>query len=405
MLKAATLWSFAIISCGFSFAIPGCAGKKSASEHSVSFVPSEKPAHAKSLWSKKMPGFITDLSVAKNSDTLLVATIPDYDREKGAKQFAVSMMNQEGKILWTNPLKYQVKSQDLAADGSLAVITTHNNEVIGLDPKGKSLWSAEGTCKPFILSRARKILCYHDDDAEPQIAFDIFEWDGKKSFAYPIKSDLLTLKISPDDLHVAMGLTRGQVILVGSDFKQVWSRKVKGEIADIAVSAGDDLQVAVLYNEPKKGQRIALFDKEGKQKAEGEATVHVSQIEMSPAGDQILGYGNGPKGQNLALFGLEGPSDKPELKQKWYRGDARYADYATQMVVSQELAIIGFEDILDSGRHSHLMAFDFDGRVKWNIPLETEEGAYLYAQGYAPKSAFLAIGSDDATLSAFQITP
>jgi outer membrane protein assembly factor BamB len=405
MLKAVTGWGFAafFVSGFMAAGVPGCAGKPSAPDHGVTFTPSEKPSNAKALWSRKMPGFITDLSVARNANALLVAIIPDYDREKGTKQFSVSMLDHDGKTLWTHPLQFQVKNLDLSADGSLAVVTTHNNEILGLDNAGKKLWSTEGTCRPMILSRHHKILCYHDDDAEPQVAFDIFEWDGKKSYSFPIKNDVLSLKVSADEQNVALGLTKGVVHYVGPDFKSAWNRKVKGEIADVAVSAGENPQIAVLYNEPKKGQKISLFDENGKLLGEGQSSVHVSQLEISPAGGQVLGYGNGPKGQNLALFDLEGSADKPELAQKWYRGDARYADYASSMVVSQELAIIGFEDILNNGRHSHLIAFDFDGKVKWNIPVQTEEGAYLYAQGYAPQSSFLAVGTDDATLSAFQI--
>jgi hypothetical protein len=49
------------------------------------------------------------------------------------------------------------------------------------------------------------------------------------------------------------------------------------------------------------------------------------------------------------------------------------------------------------------VALDPEGGLKWNLPLLTQEGAYLYAQAFAPGPELMAVATDDGFLSLFQL--
>lgn len=391
--------------------VSGCAGSKPVEPApAASFSVSTEAGSVTQLWSRKMPGLISDLNVALDGNSLLVTTIPDP--EKGFRQHLLSRLDSKGKTVWSLPLSAQVKSQSIADDGSLAVISNYSEEVMGIDAKGQVIWKAVAACKPTILTSLKKILCYHDDDAAPGVAFEVLGWDGKKLQTYPSKNDVLSLKVSQDQSHFVLGMTRGQLAYFDSAFKLVWQKKVGGEILDVSVSSGSNPEAAVLYNNRREGQRLAIFDSQGKLIGEGAPSSHVEQVEISPSGGEALVYGNGPKGQYLALFSAAGGSAEATaarktpaaLREKWRRGDAKSADYSSSMIATHDLAIIGFEDIAPNTRRSRLLAFDLQGGLKWSIPLVTEEGAYLYAQSFSPEKSFLGVGTDDGNLSAYQVT-
>ena len=184
-------------------------------------------------------------------------------------------------------------------------------------------------------------------------------------------------------------------------FTAAWQRQVPGEVVDVATRGGPSPSLAVLYS-PSKGKgsrRAAIFDAQGNVIHAGSVEAQAEQIEF--VGEQgVFVYGNGIKGQYLAL--LEG--DGKKLVERWRRGASRHADYSSQMIAASDLAIIGFEDSQPSTRHSHLLAFDRDGKLKFNIPLMTEDGAYLYAQAFSESRSFLGVGTDDSYLSGYRVS-
>jgi hypothetical protein len=157
----------------------------------------------------------------------------------------------------------------------------------------------------------------------------------------------------------------------------------------------------VLYSpsQDSPDRRAAVFDHEGNVVGAGSVEVRAEQIEFAE-GNSVLAYGNGQEGQYLAYFEAE---DK-KLVERWRRGAPRRADYSSQLIASRDLAIIGFEESSEETRQSHLLGFDRQGKLKLNIPLVTEEGAYLYAQAFSDNRAFLGVGTDDSHLAGYRIS-
>ena len=376
--------------------LAGCAtGQMAPLDHAMNFETAEHPSKVESLWSEKLQGRITDLSVSANGGVVVVATAPDPDLE--TSEYSLRALTHSGKQLWKTQMQSPVKAQAISADGSLLIISNYNDEILGIDQDGKQLWKSQGMCKPFFLDAAHKIICYHDDDAESRVAFDVLDYNGNKLSSFPANSDVLSFKISQDERNAVIGEVKGQVILLDPEQKLLWQRKVNGEIVDVAVSSGAEPRLAALFNAGKNGQKLAVFDRKGKSMAEKAVGSHVEQIEFSQDGKMVFAYGNGPKGQYLSAM------DSTHLNETWHREDARYADYSSAMLVAGESVVIGFEDVAPNTRHSHLLAFNIEGKLIWNIPLVTEEGAYLYGQAFSPATDLLIVGTDDSMLSGYQI--
>jgi hypothetical protein len=65
--------------------------------------------------------------------------------------------------------------------------------------------------------------------------------------------------------------------------------------------------------------------------------------------------------------------------------------------------IIGFEEVSERTRHSHVLALDQKGTLHWDIPLISEDGAYLYSRGFSESPEMLVVGTDDGVISGYRL--
>lgn len=372
----------------------GCSTSQNTLDHSQSFPISKEQVMTQRLWTRPMPGVITDVNVAPDGKSVLVATLPNKDLESSGDEPTLTKLNAGGHQEWRLELSSPVRAQSLSGEGKFAVISSTDDQITGIGENGKELWSIEGTCRPWILNRAPRFLCYHDDDAESDIAFEILDWEGKKISSYPISSDILDLEVSEDERKSVIALTRGEVVLLGPEFRPVWKARVQGEISHTAVSGGSNPQVVVLYDSKKISgrQKLEKFNEKGSVAASIQPQFRIEKIAFSSDGKNLFAYGNAPTGQTVALYDAD-------LREKWKRVGPRRADYSSNLIVAQDLAVVGFEDLRGHSRHNHILAFDLNGSVKWNLPLQLEEGAYNFSVG----RELIAVGADDGTLSVYQI--
>ncbi len=391
--------------------------------HMVNLPVSEHPVKARKLWTRKSPGLLTDLNISRDGSTVLVATIPDRDSvEIGANRSRnyAAIFSSAGKTLAQIEMPAQIKSQTISTDGSLSVIATYDDAIRGYNRAGEKVWEHEGICKPIALSSLKKILCFHDDDSDPELAFEVLDWGGNKVGSYSVKLDSLMIKVSQNEKYFVVGLNHGKVLLFDSTFKPVWQKSVDGELTDLAISSAEtgEPTVAALYNvkktkkKHKKGvkdmpagemssqQKIALFPANGKSPTLLPIHSRLDELDLSADGQALFGYGNDADGQVIVRIS-EDKNAKDALI--WKRGDPKPAEYSSQLLASQDWVWIGFEDMNSTSRHSHVLGFDSDGGVKTNIIVPSEEGSYLYAYSYADRAHILAVGSDDGRLSLFEV--
>src|SRR5262249_40300538 len=154
----------------------------------------------------------------------------DEPREPG---HGLTRYSKGGRTSWHRELDAAVKSMAASDDGKLAYVSTYDNKLSAIDARGRTLWSTSGMCKPLPLTQKR-FLCYHDDDAEAGVAFDVYTDRGRKLLSYPITRDILALKLSADERNTVIALQGGQLILFGPDFHAQWLKRMPGGIADVA---------------------------------------------------------------------------------------------------------------------------------------------------------------------------
>jgi hypothetical protein len=343
-----------------------------------------------------MPGAISEFSISNQGKAVLVATNPDPDIENTAHRYLLSRYSTQGKLEWKVPLATSVKGLDFSDDATLAVVATYDNEILAFSPSGKMLWKVEGICKPIILNEARKILCYHDDDAEPHTAFDVMDWSGKVLFSYPIKEDILALKVSSDQKHIVLALIHGQVSLIDFNFQSRWMRKVDGEVIDVSVSSAENPQVAVLYRSHGQ-QKISVFNSKGELLGSAAPSFLSTQVEISPLGQSVFYYGNSAKGQFL------GQINPVTFQEDWKFGESFPTDYSGSIFVSAKRVFMGFEEVTPATRRSRLSAFEPNGSLKWSLILPANEGAYLYGHRVSIAHSLIAVATDDGKLNLYRM--
>ena len=360
------------------------------------------PAHsAKRLWLKQAGGAITDLSATADGSGIFVATAPDPDIKGNLKEYFLTRYNAAGKVIWRTKQRGQVKGLSVSVDGNWAIISNYLDDLTAYGPNGRVKWTAEAVCRPILLDPISKVLCFHDDDAEPQIAFDVFDLKGHKEFSAPTTRDVLALKVAEDASVFTLSQVEGYLILYSArDFKPLWERKVEGEILDLDATGGENPRVAVLYFRPKLGRRLVVIDAKG---VGPEVAVEpaVRQIEWAEQGSSVTLYGNSQEGQTLVSYGVPAEG-APQLK--WERRDSRSADYSSSALAGKQVVWMGFEKNTSETRTSSLLGYDGEGKLLWNLNLETEDGAYLYAKAFSEKAGLMAVGTDDGRLSLFKLT-
>src|SRR5689334_17778690 len=132
-----------IILFGLFIGILGFSGGKKAEDEPTPLLlpPSSSVPSASLLWSKKVPGSISGMSASEGAKAILVASSPDPDIEGSSNRYLLSWYNAKGHLVWQKKMDAPVREQDVASDGSLAVISNYSAELLVWNAQGKRLWS------------------------------------------------------------------------------------------------------------------------------------------------------------------------------------------------------------------------------------------------------------------------
>ncbi len=400
--------TFRLAFCLSLSALAGCTSSPSPRMPEQLFfadVPSHAPSGVKLLWKQAVPGAISDLAFANQAQMAVIAVAPDPDIPGSTGQPLLMAVNSRGKTLWRMKPKAPLRALSVSAAGDRIVAGSYFDQVLGFDIRGRQVWSLDGMCRPIILNRWKRVLCYHDDDAEPFVAFDWISWDGEKDFSYPIKKDILSLKVADDEQHFAIGLTSGQLIVFEitqsaggvPQIKELWKTESDGEIVDLDVTAGPDFKVLSLHDLSKNKQSLKAWDSAGKVVFDTPVEPRMSQVEAAGTRSLVAVYGNSKQGQHLNVW------DFIKKERVWGRGAVQGADFTSTLQSWSEAWVIGAEDISKATRHSHLVAYSATGQSMWDIPLTENEGSYLYTRGIHENSPLIMVGTDDGRLQAYKL--
>ena len=390
-----------------------------------------KGPHWQSIWSKKMQGAISELAVSPQADVVIVATLPDSDSSSG-KTPLLLRLGKNGQQHWQVRLKSPVREMDLSPDGSLLVVSHFDHQLQAYGSQGELLWNAPLSCKPIVLQSLKKILCYHDDHSDSQVAFDVLDWRGKKILSHPTRSEVVALKVAADQKQIGFVTAQGEVRVLNSEFQIIQSQQIEGEVIDVAVASsvplpaasppplsipqlllkttpqtGDqalshpqaqDLsaQFAVLYRDLEKNLKVSVFNSSAQLIQTLAPSFKAQQLELSAQGSILYYYGNTSQGQWV------GSSQAPFKKEDWKRGEKIPSDYIAPLHVGSDTVWMGYEKQVSNQRESRLLALNTGGDVSWDLSIPKASQAYIYTHHPVFSLPGVLVATDDGKLSLFQ---
>ena len=415
------------LSAGFLSA--GCSSSSKIAQENLGFEISDKAASVSKLWTRTMPGLVTDVSLNSDGSKALLTLVPDTE---GAlknppavkiKDPTLAVVGSEGEITWSKVLDSKPKWQAFSAGGDFSVATTYDGKLVAFDASGKLLWDRDNYCRPRILEKSSHILCHRWDDAKPTgMGFDLYDRAGTKLQSFPVTGELLDLSVSADEKFVALSLTGGRVQVIDLEsLKLAWEVKVRGQMIGVSISSGPEPLLAVFFykrsDTGKHQATLALYNSGSSGGGSGGKLVdqlmpegQFEQVAISPNAQIIAVYGNSSRGQLLVSFSRAAvtppAADFIKFKEAWRHQSPRYSDYNSPLVVTDQRIIVGFEDgtSADSGKSvTHLFSFDRGGKVEWAIPLVSDEGGYLFAYSREGSEPILFGVADNGEVSAYRI--
>ncbi len=342
---------------------------------------SEHPRTVKRVWSRDLNGNVTDLDVAAETSTSLMTLIPDYDRSDSIRKPVLQLYDRSGDLLWEYPLESRVRFQAMSSKNERIFVSTYDEKLLFLSAEGKVIQEVPHVfCRPKVLNRAQKLLCFYDDEANHRAAFDVFDWEGKKLKRLTYRLEPSMLKVSEDERHLFLGFPGGVFLLLDDQFKVLKRGNLPGEIIDAALSEQEGGRVAVLYQVIRSsahegGQKVALYNFDRKLLGVTFTDLHSERILITSKGEVAL-YGNSPRGQHVTGYHAD---DK--LSQAWRLSDEHHADFLTRFLARANEIWVGLEkvqSIRNGLRKSYVMGLNADGQVDWGVDINTEYGAYLY---------------------------
>jgi len=382
---------FVVVTSGFVFS--GCSSSRDATKPDGFSDPGDRLSSSRQF-QKPFAGNLADLALARDSGHTLISSIPDSD--SGGKH-RLTLLDDDGDVVFEKDLSSPLRNLGISADGSFIAIQQYEKGVTAFDGAGKKRFGIDVACKPVVLTKKQQLLCVYDDETQPKVAFDVYDWSGKRVARFPIKTDVLAWKVSEDENWIVIAQTFGKVTLINNEFKIAKQYQVKGEVLDVAVSSSSEPNLAVLHVVPSSGQSMTLLNFKGDSTGAIRPEQHLEQVEMDQEGKHAFAYGNSPKGQYLAAYSVQND------QLLWRRREARFADYSLKIDVNGEVVVLGLEDESEGSRRSRILILDFEGRVRSELPIETKEGAYLYHFSYSSKRSLLAVGSDDRRLQVLSL--
>ena len=382
---------------------------------------------AKSVWKMPLNSLVADLDVARVSGQTLISTVPNFEREDGARDFRSLLISPSGVVEATVVQPYRVRSQTLSEDGKRFITANYEDQVSAFDGTGKKLWEIEAHCRPRILNRSQKVLCYHDDDVKPGVAFEVFSWEGKALSKYPVTGDALAIEISHDEQNVVLALTGGQIHLLGPQLKTVWTQKVEGEVLDVAVTDGPSPRVFALVLGKNKASDLVAFNAKGKKLTQFSSITHAyQQIGVAPDGTGVFLMGNGSTGQVLSFYALDSTEGTTlSFEHKWTRREPSQADYSSPLVIGESSVLFGTAKVYERASDksgdktseksedttrslTRISGFSIgSGQAVWSIPVTTDEGAYLFQERRDPTGggSSVVIATDEGVVMSYQTVP
>lgn len=362
----------------------GCSMAPVDSSWNRQFAKSNQPIAVERTWTKKLQNTVTDLQVAGAPVIVLGSSLPGE----------LYAWNENGDELMHRSFDLPIKTTALDPEGAFWIAQDYRGDWSFGKISGELLWKKKLRGSPKFLKTRKHIVQFHDDEPFPKLGFEVLNYEGKTIKSWPVQSDPLSLRFSADEKWMVLSQVGGKVQVFNDQYHLVHQYSVDGEILDILCTAGDKSLVYVLAMSRKKGQQVYVFKQDQAPKV-WDLAIHAEQMEILSGGDRIALYGNGPKGQALALY-------SPLLGElNWQRVHPHYAEYTLPIRTTEDSIFVGYEEWEREAQFSNLYILDLEGKLRAEVPLKNERGSFLYTLDV--KNNYLAVSTDDNQIQLIRV--
>lgn len=401
------IFGISLLFMGLEFYSCSSVGRKELSP----FQYSENRRDVSHEWTVDLPGVVTDLDVSRDENWILASTIPRRNGRSLRDPYLV-LVNSSGQVSWKKKIDAKVKWQAISDSGKLILINSYDHRLIAFNQSGKKVWEVKNLCRPFIIEKLNRVVCYYDDEHKSHLAFTVYDFKGKTLLSIPSRGETLATQVSTRQGWTAVSKAGGKLLLADEQFKKLWEVKLPGEIVHIAFTHKGDAPVAALVNpfiyEAQTGQKLILLGAQGQILSQARLKYPAEQIQMgqdkSSGQEWIAAYGNGVKGQSLIYFDLSGN----QVASLWDRFEPHYSDYSSQLYARGKQTIVGFDHVSVGGsdqRRNYLFSFNRQGKIDWSHSFQIKEKAYLYRviQASNQKDELLVVATAESGLNGYLI--
>ncbi len=356
-------------------------------------IPESKLIFCKS-WEKSLNAQLTGLTFSRNGKRILVSTTQEQNSVRNLHS-KIQFLNEDGKSLWSHFLQLPVKSLALSEDSHWISISTYEDSLEFFNQSGKKIWEKPGLGKPFILSDDQKVLFFNDDDADPQTAFVLYDFKGKKAKEVMVSSnhflEPLEIFLSENKKQVSVSMPQGLLSIYDLEGTLLTQKQIQGEILAALLDSSESLtlqrstenhQGASLWVyilsygfEKTKQQNISAFKFENNIWSQGWTQNLKFSFETMKMGKNVLYlYGNSHQGQVIAAYDIH------TGKEKWLHSYPNAALYSSNLVTYQNKEkVMALLETGDSTGQVHAIGLDEHGKAQWDLSLEAPDGVYAYS--------------------------
>lgn len=349
-----------------------------------------KAGFACKVWSRALPSHISHISLSADGTHLYVST----SAEPGKTMAALRLYGPTGKQRWFRKQPQPVKSQDISDDGAFIAINTYDGKLRLLDASGRALWEREHMGRPVVLSAAKRILLFNDDDSEAGMAFVSYDLKGRETGRVVIAHDdlenaePLDMYLSTDESGVAVAMAGEGVAFYDLDGQLLAKGHLPGRTVSIASLGKPEPRLFAISTDDGGDQTLTLLLAKPNGGFEKKWSVDLARRyeTLRLVGETLVLYGNTEQGQAVSGFSaLTG-------ERLWQRAYSSPATYPSLVFGTHEYTTLLLDTNSTLGSLD-LLAIDNTGSAIWRGSVAAPNGVFSYS--FAPLRSIIAIGAGE----------
>ncbi len=360
--------------------------------------PVDAPLNFCKVWEKNLTANLSYLSVSEDGSKYLVSTSANKGRPKGVEA-KISVISKDGKLIWSQWSKQPIRGQSISKKGEWVAFSNYEDKTFFYNTKGSKYFERSNLGFPHIFEDLKNVLIFNDDDSEPDVAFTVYDFSGKKVTQSKVPSGREPVDLSyyydvdQKKSYIALALSgRNQEddkwIIKTINDEKISNGTFEGEPVSIALFQKEKL--FILYSDPidpslQRVRSISVAD--GKKLWDIELDKHYEVIRLANANSEnesfLLLYGNQTRGQSI--LGL----DLTVGKALFERSYPTASIYSSPVLVAKQskgfsaMAVI----IIDTASGESqtpagtltLMGLNREGKALFTLPVLAPDGIYSYS--------------------------